>query len=59
MSPLANFDFLFCEDDDDEMRMLESLEFNFSTLKIATDKFSNDNKLGQGGFGSVYKVTFL
>jgi hypothetical protein len=50
--------FYFCEDDD-EMRMLESLEFNFSTLKIATDEFSNDNKLGQGGFGSVYKVTFL
>ncbi|KAJ6890425.1 cysteine-rich receptor-like protein kinase 26 [Populus alba x Populus x berolinensis] len=44
-----------CEDDDDEMRMLESLEFNFSTLRIATDEFSNDNKLGQGGFGSVYK----
>ena len=59
MSPLANFDFWFCEDDDDEMRMLESLEFNFSTLRIATDEFSNDNKLGQGGFGSVYKVTFL
>lgn len=59
MSPLANFDFLFCEDDDDEMRMLESLEFNFSTLRIATDEFNNDNKLGQGGFGSVYKVTFL
>ncbi|KAJ6890444.1 cysteine-rich receptor-like protein kinase 26 [Populus alba x Populus x berolinensis] len=43
------------ENDDDEMRMLESLEFNFSTLRIATDEFSNDNKLGQGGFGSVYK----
>ncbi|KAJ6890429.1 cysteine-rich receptor-like protein kinase 26 [Populus alba x Populus x berolinensis] len=43
------------ENNDDEMRMLESLEFNFSTLRIATDEFSNDNKLGQGGFGSVYK----
>ncbi|KAJ6981501.1 cysteine-rich receptor-like protein kinase 26 [Populus alba x Populus x berolinensis] len=43
------------DENDDEMRMLESLEFNFSSLKIATDEFSNDNKLGQGGFGSVYK----
>ncbi|KAF9673579.1 hypothetical protein SADUNF_Sadunf10G0038900 [Salix dunnii] len=43
-------------ENDDEMKRLESLEFNFSTLKIATNEFSNDNKLGQGGFGSVYKV---
>lgn len=42
-------------ENDDDMKRLESLEFNFSTLKIATNEFSNDNKLGQGGFGSVYK----
>lgn len=30
--------------------------FDLSTLIIATDKFSDANKLGQGGFGSVYKV---
>ncbi|KAL3643348.1 hypothetical protein CASFOL_014163 [Castilleja foliolosa] len=29
--------------------------FDFATLIIATDKFSDANKLGQGGFGSVYK----
>ncbi|KAF2314001.1 hypothetical protein GH714_021416 [Hevea brasiliensis] len=41
--------------DDDTIRRLESLHFDFSTIKAATDNFSEDNKLGQGGFGSVYK----
>ncbi|XP_071701190.1 G-type lectin S-receptor-like serine/threonine-protein kinase At4g27290 [Rutidosis leptorrhynchoides] len=29
--------------------------FSLSTLKIATNNFSVDNKLGEGGFGPVYK----
>ncbi|KAF2923192.1 cysteine-rich receptor-like protein kinase 10 [Oryza sativa Japonica Group] len=29
--------------------------YDFSQLKEATNNFSNDNKLGQGGFGTVYK----
>ncbi|XP_076884143.1 receptor-like serine/threonine-protein kinase SD1-8 isoform X1 [Bidens hawaiensis] len=29
--------------------------FDFTTLVIATKNFSNANKLGQGGFGCVYK----
>ncbi|KAL8460241.1 hypothetical protein ACS0TY_031959 [Phlomoides rotata] len=29
--------------------------FSFSSLVAATDNFSNANKLGQGGFGHVYK----
>ncbi|KAK6797666.1 hypothetical protein RDI58_005368 [Solanum bulbocastanum] len=33
----------------------ESLQYDFSTIRAATDNFSNDNKLGQGGFGPVYK----
>ncbi|KAJ4703257.1 Receptor-like protein kinase [Melia azedarach] len=33
----------------------ESLQFDFSTIRVATDDFSDANKLGQGGFGSVYK----
>ncbi|KAL9659517.1 hypothetical protein QQ045_024323 [Rhodiola kirilowii] len=33
----------------------ESLLFDFGTIKSATNNFSDDNKLGQGGFGSVYK----
>ncbi|KAK8675387.1 hypothetical protein V6N13_033454 [Hibiscus sabdariffa] len=33
--------------------------FDFSTIAAATNNFSSDNKLGQGGFGPVYKVAFL
>ncbi|XP_027361433.1 G-type lectin S-receptor-like serine/threonine-protein kinase B120 [Abrus precatorius] len=33
--------------------------FNFSCISIATDNFSEENKLGQGGFGPVYKVKML
>lgn len=35
---------------------LELPLFDFSTVALATDNFSETNKLGQGGFGSVYKV---
>jgi len=31
--------------------------FSFKTIITATRDFSHQNKLGQGGFGSVYKVT--
>lgn len=31
--------------------------FDFSVIAMATDNFSSANKLGQGGFGSVYKVS--
>jgi hypothetical protein len=30
--------------------------FDFSTISNATNHFSDDNKIGQGGFGPVYKV---
>lgn len=30
--------------------------FELSTIVAATDNFSIANKLGEGGFGSVYKV---
>ena len=33
--------------------------FDLHTIAVATANFSVDNKLGQGGFGSVYKVIFL
>ncbi|KAJ9566267.1 hypothetical protein OSB04_002233 [Centaurea solstitialis] len=32
---------------------------DFTTLAIATNNFSDANKLGQGGFGSVYKVQLI
>lgn len=36
---------------------LELPLFDFATIARATDNFSSNNKLGEGGFGSVYKVT--
>ncbi|XP_010455557.1 PREDICTED: putative cysteine-rich receptor-like protein kinase 31 [Camelina sativa] len=40
---------------DDDMISPQSLQFDFATIEAATDKFSSNNKLGQGGFGEVYK----
>ncbi|RVW43342.1 Cysteine-rich receptor-like protein kinase 2 [Vitis vinifera] len=34
-----------------------SLNFKYATLEKATRSFDNANKLGQGGFGTVYKVS--
>lgn len=31
--------------------------YSYKELKVATDDFSPVNKIGEGGFGSVYKVT--
>ncbi|KAJ4703258.1 Cysteine rich receptor like kinase [Melia azedarach] len=39
----------------DQINGAESLQFDFNTIRVATDNFSNANKLGQGGFGAVYK----
>ncbi|KAL3744225.1 hypothetical protein ACJRO7_013475 [Eucalyptus globulus] len=33
--------------------------FGYATLKAATDDFSSENKLGEGGFGPVYKVKYM
>ncbi|XP_026432694.1 cysteine-rich receptor-like protein kinase 10 isoform X2 [Papaver somniferum] len=49
---LRKFDYV-----NDEIRSTEPLRFNFSTISAATDIFSETNKLGQGGLGSVYKGT--
>ncbi|XP_052183279.1 cysteine-rich receptor-like protein kinase 44 isoform X1 [Diospyros lotus] len=38
----------------DEISAVESLQYDFATISTATDDFSEDNKLGQGGFGAVY-----
>ncbi|CAH8272973.1 unnamed protein product [Arabidopsis lyrata] len=40
---------------DNDMTSPQSLQFDFMTLEAATDKFSRNNKLGQGGFGEIFK----
>ncbi|KAL9317351.1 hypothetical protein ACSQ67_013868 [Phaseolus vulgaris] len=42
------------DEDEDEINIVESLQFNFDTIRVATEDFSDSNKLGQGGFGAVY-----
>jgi len=43
---------------DGELVSAEELSFmDLSTILAATDDFSDSNKLGKGGFGTVYKVT--
>ncbi|XP_022845905.1 putative receptor-like protein kinase At4g00960 [Olea europaea var. sylvestris] len=40
---------------DNEISTVESLHYDFGTIRAATNNFSDGNKLGQGGFGVVYK----
>ncbi|KAM0952314.1 putative protein kinase RLK-Pelle-DLSV family [Dioscorea sansibarensis] len=39
-----------------QIKSLDSVQFDLSTLKDATANFSSENKLGEGGFGAVYKA---
>ncbi|THG04706.1 hypothetical protein TEA_017772 [Camellia sinensis var. sinensis] len=42
----------------DEMSTAQSLQFDLGTIQVTTSNFSYDNKIGEGGFGSVYKVMY-
>ncbi|XP_022724207.1 putative receptor-like protein kinase At4g00960 [Durio zibethinus] len=43
------------ETTDEDIISAESLQFDFGTIRTATNNFSDEYKLGQGGFGAVYK----
>lgn len=43
----------------DDIGSAESLQYDFNTIRTATNNFSDENKLGQGGFGAVYKGTLV
>ena len=44
------------DENNESKQELELPLFNFALIEHATDDFSSYNKLGEGGFGPVYKV---
>ncbi|KAI9124135.1 hypothetical protein K1719_005435 [Acacia pycnantha] len=45
------------EENDVEISSVEYLQFDLETVKLATNNFCHENKLGEGGFGEVFKGT--
>ncbi|XP_026396076.1 cysteine-rich receptor-like protein kinase 10 [Papaver somniferum] len=45
----------FAPEMDQDIQSAESLQFNFNVICDATNNFAEANKLGEGGFGPVYK----
>ncbi|KHN01543.1 Cysteine-rich receptor-like protein kinase 29 [Glycine soja] len=43
------------DNNEDEITFAESLQFDFDTIRVATNEFADCNKIGQGGFGAVYR----
>ncbi|KQK15898.1 cysteine-rich receptor-like protein kinase 6 isoform X2 [Brachypodium distachyon] len=39
----------------EDIQTIDSLILDLATLRVATDNFDESNKLGEGGFGAVYK----
>lgn len=42
-----------------EITTLDSLQFDFATIEVATNKFSQDRRIGKGGYGEVFKVIYM
>jgi len=42
-----------------DIESAESLKIDFNTIRSATNNFAEDKKLGEGGFGEVFKVIIL
>ncbi|KMT04002.1 hypothetical protein BVRB_8g187070 [Beta vulgaris subsp. vulgaris] len=45
----------------EDFATLDSLQYDLATLQLATNSFSEENKIAEGGFGGVYKsqLSFL
>ncbi|KAL2931891.1 Cysteine-rich receptor-like protein kinase 8 [Bienertia sinuspersici] len=48
-----NVIYIICIEED--MEALQSLQYSLAVIKVATANFAVDNKLGRGGFSTVYK----
>jgi hypothetical protein len=52
----------FCVTDnsskEEDIGYFESEQLNLVVIRAATNNFSEENKLGEGGFGEVFKVHF-
>lgn len=42
--------------DPDEVSIDDCQQYDLEKIRAATDDFSSDKKLGEGGFGAVYRV---
>ena len=47
------------EQNNDRQASHDLQSFSFESISVATSNFSTENKLGEGGFGPVYKVLSL
>lgn len=45
-----------CNGQNDDKKLSHVHLFKFESIELATRNFSMENKLGEGGFGPVYKV---
>ncbi|KAL2959590.1 hypothetical protein AAZX31_18G275500 [Glycine max] len=55
LTPKKSIKSVLKENFGNESATLEPLQFNLSILKAATNNFSDENRIGKGGFGEVYK----
>jgi hypothetical protein len=59
VSEKAKNDVIIGQNIEGQKEDLELPLFDLSTITNATNNFSSNNKLGEGGFGPVYKVSTL
>lgn len=59
MTPYISILFPTDSTNPDNIQSIDSLLLDLSTLRAATDNFAESNKLGEGGFGAVYKVQII
>ncbi|CAN8325664.1 unnamed protein product [Cochlearia groenlandica] len=45
--------------DEDDITTADSLQLDYKSIQTATDNFAESNKIGEGGFGQVFKGTLL